>query len=109
MPLLSKQKRKSRDQPHTKDGKYHAKRMCHISTDDTDNHNLPATSMLINNSKSCEDGRSGAVISSRDIGDVSGDACDGRGEDLDFEWSDDEWVMMKIVKGMTGMTRILQS
>src|SRR5688572_31196623 len=83
MPPLSKQKRKSKDQPRTKDGRYYAKRTRHTSID---NHNLPAL-MLVNNNENCENRLSGAVTLSHkndNIGYISGDGGSN------FEWSDNE-------------------
>src|SRR3954453_13115759 len=87
MPPLSKQKRKSRDQPRTTDGKYDAKRTRYTSIDD---HNLPETSMLINNNcvKDSNTRQSGAVTASHKNGGISGD---GEYIDLDLEFLNEEW------------------
>ncbi|CAI2180299.1 5310_t:CDS:1 [Funneliformis geosporum] len=91
MPPFSKQKRKSKDQPHTKNGQYYTKRTQYTSMDD---HNLPDTSMSVNdncvNVKDFQTKISGAVTAAHENGDSGNEYIDLDFEFLNEEWGDDE-------------------
>ena len=87
MPPLSKQKRKSKDQPRSKNGKYYTKRTRYTSIND---HNLPETPMSVNdncvNVKDLKTEISGAVTAAHENGDNGNEYID-----LDFKFLNKEW------------------
>src|SRR5215216_5027303 len=91
MPSLSKQIRKSKDQPRTKNGKYYTKRTRYTSTD---KHNLPYTSMSVNdncvNVKDFQTEISDAVTAAHENGDSNNEYINLNFEFLNEEWGDDE-------------------